>query len=117
MRYIDIHSHILHGVDDGSKSLDMSLEILGMMASQGITDVIATPHFDARYENFEEYMFTVTAALKELQAAVVGKDLPNIHLGSEVYYFRGIGRSNGIKNLALANSKYYPPWLILCNNE
>ncbi len=106
MRYIDIHSHVLHGVDDGSKSLDMSLEILSMMGSQGITDVIATPHFDARYENFEEYRATVTSAFDELKSASNGKGLPNIYLGSEVYYFKGIGKSNGIRNLTLADSKY-----------
>jgi len=32
--------------------------------------------------------------------------LPNIYLGSEVYYFKGIGKSNGIRNLTLADSKY-----------
>jgi protein-tyrosine phosphatase len=106
MGFIDIHSHILHGVDDGSKSLQMSLELLEMMKGQGITDVIATPHFDARYENFEEYTAKVNAAYEELLAATVGKDLPNIYLGSEVYYFKGIGKSYGIRNLALAGSRY-----------
>lgn len=106
MGFIDIHSHILHGVDDGSKSLLMSLELLEMMKAQGITDVIATPHFDARYENFEEYTAKVNAAYTELLDAVKGKELPNIYLGSEVYYFRGIGKSYGIRNLALASSRY-----------
>ena len=51
---LDIHSHILPGVDDGSKSLDESVKILEMMKEQGITDVIATPHFYAFRENLEE---------------------------------------------------------------
>jgi len=106
MGFIDIHSHILHGVDDGSKSLQMSLELLGMMAEQGITDVIATPHFDARYENFEEYTTKVNTAYEELLSATRGKDFPNVYLGSEVYYFKGIGKSYGIRNLSLANSRY-----------
>ena len=44
---LDIHSHILPGVDDGAKNTEESLELLRMMKSQGITDVIATPHFYA----------------------------------------------------------------------
>lgn len=106
MGFIDIHSHILHGVDDGSKSLLMSLELLQMMSVQGITDVIATPHFDARYENFEEYTAKVNAAYEELLSATDGRNLPNIYLGSEVYYFKGIGKSYGIRNLTLANTRY-----------
>ena len=53
---LDIHSHILPGVDDGSKSLDESVKILEMMKEQGITDVIATPHFYAFRENLDEYI-------------------------------------------------------------
>ena len=106
MGFIDIHSHILADVDDGSKSLDMSLELLDIMRTQGITDVIATPHFDARYENFDDYSAKVVDAYSRLKEAADGKDLPNIYLGSEVYYFKGIGKSYGIRNLALAGSKY-----------
>ena len=52
---LDIHSHILPGVDDGAKNIEESLELLRMMKSQGITDVIATPHFYAMSENLENY--------------------------------------------------------------
>ena len=42
---IDFHSHILPGVDDGSASVEESLELLRMLASQGVDTVVATPHF------------------------------------------------------------------------
>lgn len=106
MGFIDIHSHILHGIDDGSKSLEMSLELLEMMKAEGITDVIATPHFDARYENFEEHNEKVDRAYNELLNSTSGKELPNILLGSEVYYFEGMGKSYGIKNFTLSDSEY-----------
>ena len=41
---IDIHSHILYDIDDGSESLDMSLQMLRMSVDSGVTDIIATPH-------------------------------------------------------------------------
>lgn len=46
---IDIHSHILWGMDDGSRSLDMSVAMLKMAAAGGTTDIVATPHADTNY--------------------------------------------------------------------
>ena len=44
---IDLHTHILPNVDDGSSSLEESLALLRMLASQGVTLTAATPHFYA----------------------------------------------------------------------
>ncbi|TMU84334.1 tyrosine protein phosphatase [Bacillus sp. BHET2] len=41
---VDIHNHILHGVDDGPKTLEESISMAGQAADAGITHVIATPH-------------------------------------------------------------------------
>ena len=44
---IDLHCHLLPGVDDGSKSVDRSVSVLRRMAEHGITAVCLTPHFEA----------------------------------------------------------------------
>jgi len=46
---IDIHSHILPGVDDGPKTWDISVAICQAAAADGITHMIATPHANDRY--------------------------------------------------------------------
>lgn len=46
---VDIHSHIVYGVDDGSKSLEKSLEMLRLAAEHGTTDIVATPHANHDY--------------------------------------------------------------------
>ncbi len=44
---IDIHSHLLPGVDDGSPSFDVSIPVLQRFAAQGVTVVVCTPHLNA----------------------------------------------------------------------
>lgn len=47
----DIHTHILYGVDDGSKNEKMSMDMLALAWEEGITDMILTPHYNpARWE-------------------------------------------------------------------
>ena len=47
---IDIHTHILPNVDDGSDSTEISIQMLKDAKNQGITDVFLTPHYRARYK-------------------------------------------------------------------
>ncbi len=44
---IDLHSHLLPGVDDGSRSVDQSVGVLTRMLAAGVTEVVLTPHLDA----------------------------------------------------------------------
>ncbi len=46
---IDIHSHVLYGLDDGASDRLMSLAMLKMAAETGTTDIVATPHADVSY--------------------------------------------------------------------
>lgn len=102
----DIHSHILPSVDDGSQSMSESLQLLSLMRSQGITDVIATPHFYPLEDTFDDYKCRIAKAYKALLKETEGKDLPNIYLGSEVLYYRYIGSSESVFELCLNNSRY-----------
>ena len=47
---VDIHSHVLWGMDDGARSLEMSVAMLEMAAASWTTDIVGTPHADATYE-------------------------------------------------------------------
>jgi protein-tyrosine phosphatase len=50
MGMVDIHTHILPGVDDGSKSMEMSVEMCRVAAAGGTTHIVASPHCNDRYE-------------------------------------------------------------------
>jgi len=60
---IDIHSHILPGIDDGSKSWDMTLEMCRLAIRDGITHIVATPHADNSYAYSRDRVREVIAEL------------------------------------------------------
>ncbi len=97
---IDFHSHILPGVDDGSKSVEMSLEMLRRSAAQGVTDICLTPHFYAERNTPEKFLEKRTRAAEELFSHLES-GLPRIHLGAEVKYFEGICQCEDLELLKL----------------
>ena len=64
---IDLHAHVLPGLDDGARTLDESAEILARAANEGVTAVAATPHvrhdFPTRPEQMEEGVASVRSEL------------------------------------------------------
>lgn len=104
---VDFHSHILPRMDDGSESVDQSLGMLQMEAEQGIKQVIATPHFYAHQHNLEYFIKRREGAERCLKEAMaVHKGLPNVIVGAEVHYFRGISASEEISSLAIGETNY-----------
>jgi protein-tyrosine phosphatase len=63
---IDIHSHVLHGLDDGSPDLETSLEMLRAAARHGTTDIVASPHANLEYKFVPA---VIEAKLNELRAS------------------------------------------------
>lgn len=69
---VDIHSHILSGLDDGAKTFEVSVGMLRMAAQAGTTAIVATPHANSEYE-FDP------AAIRE-QVAQLAAEVPEIHI-------------------------------------
>ena len=98
----DFHSHILPRMDDGSGNVEESLAMLRMEAEQGIRQVVATPHFNARYDDPAHFLSRRAAAAQQLrEAASQQEDLPRILLGAEVHYFQGISDSEVLRSLTI----------------
>ncbi len=95
---IDIHTHLLPGIDDGSKTPQESLEMLEMLAAQGIKTAVATPHYYATEQSPEKFLAARKAAAEKL---TLRNGLPRILYGAEVLYFRGISRMENIRQLCI----------------
>ena len=99
---IDVHTHILPGIDDGSKSVEMSLQMLRISAQQGVKTVVATPHFYPTRNNPEKFYEDRQKAWEQL--GQLPEDLPRVILGAEVAYFDGISRSSQLEAMRLGDS-------------
>lgn len=100
------HCHILPHIDDGSESVEMSLEMIKLMRSQGVERIIATPHFYAHREHKD-----IKAYLTKRQTAydnIVQADNSNsdIMLGAEVAIEHGLHSIPDIDKLCLADTNY-----------
>ena len=83
--YIDIHNHILPGVDDGAKSEGRSIRMLKFAAKSGIREIIATPHFHYRWGQAKADQIRKLTA--HMQEALDEKGIPiRLHTGNELYY-------------------------------
>ncbi|QAY67714.1 tyrosine-protein phosphatase [Paenibacillus protaetiae] len=84
---IEIHTHILPGIDDGAADWDMALQLAQSAAAQGITDIIATPHHrNSSHYNPAQSVVTLTEQLNErLAAAGIAV---TVHPGQEVHLHR-----------------------------
>ncbi len=101
---IDFHSHILPGVDDGSKNIQESLRLLSMMKRQGVQVVIATPHYYAGNETPESFVDRRQKAFEQL-CTELPEGYPQILLGAEVEYYEGISKLQGLDLLTFGAGK------------
>ena len=101
---IDWHTHILPGIDDGSRDTEESIKMLSELKAQGIEYVVATPHFIANAESVDEFLERRDKAYANLTAAA-DEGLPKILCGAEVKYYPGIARMDGLERLTVGDTK------------
>ena len=127
---IDFHCHLLQGIDDGSRSVETSINILEQSREQGVMKIVATPHFYASRMSIDRFLENRQAAYKALMAeaslhkhsdtecsgeALLQKHsdtecsaeapaLPEIILGAEVAFFDNMSRSERIGELAIVGT-------------
>jgi protein-tyrosine phosphatase len=100
---IDLHCHILPGLDDGSQSLEESLEMAAMAAGHGIRKIVATPHCITGAAR------TVTQNVAMLQQLLEEVGIPlQIYPGMEIFGTYDTARLLQEKKLLTLNGSRYP---------
>ena len=119
MAIIDFHSHILPGIDDGARNLEVSLAMLEKIREQKIDYMAATPHFYASQDRIEKFLTNRERAWDAFYNVIQQKniiDRPKFLLGSEVAFFDGISRADETEKLTLGNTDIlllempFEPW-------
>jgi protein-tyrosine phosphatase len=82
--FVDIHSHILSGLDDGAMNLEESIAMLRLAADSGTSDIVATPHANFDYPFVPDL---IGRKIAELQDAVGPR--PRIHRGCDFHLTAG----------------------------
>lgn len=104
---IDIHSHILPGVDDGARTFTDSVDMVRDLVSMGVTDIIATPHY-IRETRYISPRRKNRVLLEELKKFLADEGISvNVYLGNEIYIDADI--DNFVKRgemSTMAGSKY-----------
>lgn len=113
---IDMHTHLLPGIDDGSESAAESIEMLRLEANDGIRMVVASPHFYADREDPVMFLDRRDRAEETLQNAIIEaasadvnpliiEDMPRVRIGAEVHYFAGMGRCAEMEDLLIRGTR------------
>lgn len=101
---IDIHNHIIFNVDDGSKSIEQSIEMIKMAKSVGVTDISFSPHY--MEDGYKTEKTILYEKVDEIRNRLSEENIDiNLYLGEEVFIFPEMA-DNIDKLVTINNSRY-----------
>lgn len=105
--WMDCHSHILPGIDDGSKCVEESIALLKAFSTHGVQTVWATPHFypDQTIDTFLEARQQAYEALMQ-EVDEQQMEIPRILQGAEVLLSVDTPSLEGLERLCIEGTKY-----------
>jgi protein-tyrosine phosphatase len=111
MSYVDLHCHILPGLDDGSRSLNATVRFARRLDAENVLDVATTPHIKHAHHPFD---VRVLAGLRaEAQAAIHAAGLNvTLHQGGELAHEDALTLDPEELQL-IAQGPEHAPWLLL----
>ena len=105
--FTDIHTHILHSIDDGPENFEQTKELLSSAIQNGVNKLVATPHFYAERHSLSERLETAKVRYRELLEFVSQNNLPiSVSSGFEVRYFKGISKIEALNDVCINNSAF-----------
>ena len=115
---LDIHTHILPEIDDGSSSVEQSIEMISMLVEQGVDKIVFTPHFYAEMEAPEQFLERRHEAYQKL-LPYLKEQFPDsrFRLGTEICYYIGVSVMEDKKRLCIEGTPLFLLELPMCKWE
>lgn len=104
MQYYDMHSHILPDFDDGAETVDESLELIGCLERQDVTNICFTPHFYTNEMSVEDFVSKRRIAYEKFLNHKPQNI--NIVLGAEVFVTKFLFSNDNLSQITYGKSKY-----------
>ncbi len=102
---VDLHSHLIPGIDDGSKSLDESVALIEAIKSLGYKKLITTPHI--MFDNYQNTRETVLYGLQKLQEETLIRGISiELEAAAEYYVDEGFIELIQKKELLAIGNRY-----------
>ncbi len=106
MQLIDLHCHILPGIDDGAKTIEMSMQLLEQELDSEVAGICFTPHFYYERTTIDEFLVNRHNAFRALMEQVKPAGLPlAFKTGAEVYFTPALP-SLELRKLAIYGTDY-----------
>lgn len=108
-KFVDLHSHCLFGIDDGSKSVSESLQMLSDSFEQGVKICVATPHCQLHHpQSLSEFLKRREESFKMLcgEMEKTGQKYPVLLKGAEVYLDHDISVIEDLNKLCIGSGNY-----------
>lgn len=119
MKFVDLHSHILPGIDDGAKNAEIAALMANACLQQGIDTIVCTPHYyHSRKNSVASFIEKREESLELLKNELTkrNKPSPEFFLGAEVLFDCELTEIQDIEKLAFSGTNYiliempYTPW-------
>ena len=94
--FVDIHSHLLPGIDDGAKDINHSITLIKKMRSYGIKNFITTPHVLG--DVYPNSSLVIKEKLAEVKSALLQQNITDVHISAAAEYMMDEQFSNRLAN-------------------
>lgn len=102
---VEMHSHILPGIDDGSKDVETSLKMIERLHKQGAKKIVLTPHYYSDDISLDDFLRKRDSAMNTLLRELPS-GYPQLIAGAEVYISEYLFNNTNLNELKIANSDY-----------
>lgn len=102
---VEVHSHILPGIDDGAPDVETSLKMIELLKNQGAKKIVLTPHYYSDNISLDDFLRKRYLSFNLLLSKLPPQS-PELYPAAEVYISKYLFNAESLDELKIANSDY-----------